>query len=93
MKWFKFGFTRTFDNLSIDVRNGRLTREHAIEILKQRGDETPREDIAKFCAWVGISEQRFFEIAETFRNHDVWKRGPDGAWMIPDFLVPDWAWR
>jgi N-acetyl sugar amidotransferase len=91
LKWYKFGFTRTFDNLSLEVRNGRMTRAHAIAILKQRGDETPHEDIAKFCAWVGITRERFFEIAETFRNRDVWTRRGD-TWVIEDFLVPDWAW-
>jgi N-acetyl sugar amidotransferase len=92
LKWFKFGFTRTFDNLSLEVRNGRMTRERAIEILRERGDETPHEDIAKFCAWVGITKERFFEIAETFRNRDVWVKRGD-TWMIDDFLIPDWKWR
>jgi len=92
LKWFKFGFTRTFDNLSIEIRNGRLSRDRAIAMLRERGDETPREDIAKFCAWVGITEQRFFVIAETFRNKDVWTKRGD-TWVIDDFIVPDWAWR
>ena len=91
LKWYKFGFTRTFDNLSLEIRNGRMTRDAAIELLRRRGDETPHEDITAFCAWLGISNERFFAIAERFRNPDVWKR--DGTrWVIPDFLVPDWRW-
>jgi len=92
LKWYKFGFTRTFDNLSIEIRNGRMTRDNAIAIIRKRGDETPRADIAKFCTWLGITEDRFFEIAETFRNQDVWRKDGDG-WVIDDFLVPDWDWR
>jgi N-acetyl sugar amidotransferase len=91
LKWYKFGFTRTFDNLSIEVRNGRLSREKAIEILRGRGDETPHQDIEKFCAWLGISKARFFEIVEKFRNPEVWVKR-DGKWMIDDFIVPDWNW-
>jgi N-acetyl sugar amidotransferase len=91
LKWYKFGFTRTFDNLSVDVRNGRLTRDEAVAIVRRRGDETPHEDIAKFCAWLGITKERFFEIVEKFRNRDVWVRR-DGKWMIDDFLIPDWSW-
>ena len=26
LKWYKFGFTRSFDNLSIEIRNGRFDR-------------------------------------------------------------------
>ena len=92
MKWFKFGFTRTYDNLSLEICNGRLTRDEAIDEVRARGDETPREDIEAFCRWAGIGEERFFAIAEGFRNEDVWTRR-DGAWVIEDFLVPDWDWQ
>jgi NAD(P)-dependent dehydrogenase (short-subunit alcohol dehydrogenase family) len=91
VKWFKFGFTRTYDNLSLEIRNGRITRDEAIEILRERGDETPREDIDSLTRWLGITEQRFFEIAEGFRNQDVWTRR-DGTWVIDDFLIDDWRW-
>ena len=91
LKWYKFGFTRTFDNLSIDIRAGRLTRDEAIATLRRRGDETPHEDIAKFCAWLGITKEHFFEVAEKFRSRDVWTQ-KDGRWQIEDFIVPDWSW-
>jgi hypothetical protein len=91
MKWYKFGFTRLFDNLSLEIRNGRLTREEAIAVVRQSGDQTPRSDIARFCGFAGISEARFFEVAERFRNKDVWEQR-NGAWVIPDFLISDWRW-
>jgi N-acetyl sugar amidotransferase len=91
LKWHKFGFTRTYDNLSLEIRNGRLGRDEAIEILRERGDETPHDDIKAFCDYVGISSEYFFEVAERFRNHDIWSRR-DGVWVIDDFLVPDFPW-
>jgi hypothetical protein len=92
LKWYKFGFTRLFDNLSLEIRNGRMTREQAVSTVRARGDETPREDIAKLCEFLGISSQRFFEIAETFRNRDIWAHD-GGAWKMPGFLVPEWDWN
>jgi N-acetyl sugar amidotransferase len=91
LKWYKFGFTRAFDTLSLEIRHGRLSREEAIRVLRLRGDETPREDIARFCAFVGISEAHFFEVCERFRDRAIWTRR-DGKWMIDGFLVPDWKW-
>jgi len=91
MKWYKFGFTRLFDNLSLEIRNGRLSREQAIDMVRRSGDQTPRADIAKFCAFADLPEARFFEITERFRNPDVWKRSA-GRWVIPDFLISDWSW-
>lgn len=92
LKWYKFGFTRVWDNLSLEIRNGRLTRERAIELTRELGDQTPHEDIAAFCRYVGIDEERFFAIAETFRNHEIWTEH-EGTWRIADFLIPDWSWE
>jgi len=92
MKWYKFGFTRLFDNLSLEIRNGRITRGQAIEMVEAKGDQTPHSDIDKFCAFAGIARQRFFEIAERFRNKEVWQQS-GGTWRIPGFLIPDWKWR
>ncbi|RMD66546.1 N-acetyl sugar amidotransferase [Candidatus Parcubacteria bacterium] len=91
LKWYKFGFTRSFDNLSLEIRCGRLTREEAIAILRRRGDETPHDDIAKFCAFIGITTAQFFEIIEQFRNRDIWIQ-QHGVWRIKDFLIADWPW-
>jgi hypothetical protein len=30
MKWYKFGFTRAFDNLSLEIHNRRMTRARAV---------------------------------------------------------------
>jgi N-acetyl sugar amidotransferase len=92
MKWYKFGFSRAFDNLSLEIRNRRMTRARAIEILYERGDDTPRADIDKFCRFADISVARFFAIAEKFRNASIWKYGADGCWRIPEFLIDDWKW-
>jgi N-acetyl sugar amidotransferase len=91
LKWLKFGFTRTYDNLSLEIRNGRMTRDEAIEILRARGDETPHDDIATFCAFLEISEEHFYEVVERFRDTDVWSQR-DGVWTIDGFLIDDWEW-
>jgi hypothetical protein len=92
MKWYKFGFTRLFDNLSLEIRNGRITRSAAIEVLRKTGDDTPHRDVASFCRFCGITEATFHEIAERFRNPAVWQRRADGTWYIPGFLIEDWRW-
>src|SRR5215813_3633596 len=89
LKWYKFGFTRLFDNLSLEIRNGRITRDDAMRIVREVGDQTPHEDIAKFCDFVGINKEHFFEVVEKFRNREVWVKR-NGTWMIDGFLIPDW---
>lgn len=92
VKWFKFGFTRTFDNLSLEIRNGRITREQAVDHIRRRGDETPWQDLELLGTFLGRSVDDLLQIAEGFRNLDIWRRESNGTWMMPDFLVPDWDW-
>jgi N-acetyl sugar amidotransferase len=91
LKWYKFGFTRLFDNLSLEIRHGRMSRAAAIEIVQQTGVQTPHADIARLCDFLRISEAHFYEIAETFRDRKIWSRR-NGCWMIENFLISDWQW-
>ena len=91
LKWHKFGFSRAFDNLSLEIRHGRITRDHAISTAMKLGDALPMSDIEKFCSFSGISTDRFFQIAESFRNTKIWKREGQ-TWKIPDYLSADWQW-
>jgi N-acetyl sugar amidotransferase len=93
MKWYKFGFTRLWDNLSLEIRAGRMSRARALEIVREAGEERPLDEIGRFCEYVGISMERFFDIAEAFRNRDIWHRSVDGAWRLDGFAISDWEWR
>jgi N-acetyl sugar amidotransferase len=94
LKWFKFGMTRTYDNVSIEIRNGRMTRERGVEwVRKNKDDMIPPEHLDSLCRFLGITEPEFWTIAERFRNPKVWQRDAGGRWYIPDYLFPwpqDW---
>lgn len=92
--WFKypkFGFTRLFDNLSLEVRNGRMSRDEALVIAARLGDQRPHEDIARALAFMDLSSAEFAELEEKFRDRNIWQQR-DGLWVVPDFPVADWHW-
>ena len=91
LKWFKFGITRSFDNLSLEIRQGFINRNTAIKKLTELGLQQPYEDITKFCEFTGKTQKWFWDVAESHRNKEVWKL-VDGTWKIPDFLIEDWEW-
>ena len=50
LKWYKYGFTRLWDNLSIEIRNGRMSRKKAISIIKKdKSNLFPKKEINYFC--------------------------------------------
>lgn len=91
LKWYKFGFTRLFDNLALEIRNQRLTRAQALDIIAELGEQRPDADIVRFCEFTGISQVKFLELIEPFRNRDIWEQ-KHGIWKIKDFILSDWNW-
>jgi hypothetical protein len=90
-KWHKYGITRSWDTVSMEIRAGRMSRADAITILRERGAETPWADIELFCQFLGISGAEYDTTLERFRNTDLWSW--DGTtWRIEGFLIPDFPW-
>lgn len=91
LKWYKFGFTRAFDTLSVQIRYGMISRDEAVAEIARQGFELPLADIQAFCAFQKKPETWFWDVCERFRNRDVWTRDGD-TWRIDDFLIEDWNW-
>ncbi len=92
LKWYKFGFTRLFDNLSIEIRNKRIKRKDAIKIILSNKAKKPTEDIKKFCKFTNISNKKFESIVEKFRNKKIWFRNKKNKWFIKNFLINNYSW-
>ena len=90
-KWHKFGMTRTFDNLSIQIRYGIIKRDEAIEILRKKGHQIPNEDIKIFCKFVERQEDWFWNTCEKFRNKNIWFK-ENNIWKLRNFIIEDWNW-
>ena len=90
MKWYKFGLTRLWDNIAIEIRNKRLSKKKAINILKK--EKPPINEIKKFCSYTNISYKKFFSIANKFRNKSIWNK-KNKKWKINNFLIKNWDWK
>ncbi|MEM7071369.1 MAG: N-acetyl sugar amidotransferase, partial [Pseudomonadota bacterium] len=81
MKWYKFGFTRLWDNLSLEIRHHRMRRDDAVQMIFDHGEEKSLKEIDKFCKYVDISTREFYDTADGFRNKDIWIY-EKGKWKI-----------
>ncbi len=88
LKWYKFGFTRKWDNLSLEIRANKISRDKAIQYLVNNPEEVPINEIKDFCHYIEISENQFFEYSEKFRNRDIWMKSNLGKWIIKEPLHP-----
>jgi N-acetyl sugar amidotransferase len=79
LKYVKFGFGQCMDHACYDLREGRITREEAIELVKKYDGRCSEVYIEKFCSYIGISQKEFWLVTEKFRG-PMWKRDKKGNW-------------
>lgn len=79
LKFIKFGYGRTSDHASKDIRDGYMTREQGIEMVKKY-DHIVSRDLYYWLEYVDMTEEEFWRIADTFRDPRVW-RIESGQWV------------
>jgi len=80
LKFIKFGYGRGTDHSSKDIRQGYMTRDRGIEIVKQYDHVKPQSDLVRWLAYVGMTEAEFDETADGFRDPRVWRK-EGGEWV------------
>tara|TARA_B100000676_G_C18064603_1_gene840060 strand:- start:2400 stop:2696 length:297 start_codon:yes stop_codon:yes gene_type:complete len=70
LKFIKFGYGRCTDHTCKDIRSGRMLRDEAIALIEKYDPVKPR-DLARWLEYVGMSEDEFERIADTFRDDRV----------------------
>lgn len=79
LKYIKFGYGRCTDHASKDIRAGVMSRGQAIELVRKHDHVKPR-DLARWLDYVGMDEDTFDRICDTFRDPRVWRR-IDSEWI------------
>ncbi len=60
IKWLKRGYSRMTQMTAIDIRNGRMSRGHADELISEHEGKRP-QSLDVFLEHVGITESEFYE--------------------------------
>lgn len=80
MKFVKFGYGRGSDHASKDIRTGYMTREEGIEMVRKYDHVVP-SDLEYWLDYVGMKEDEFWKIANSFRDSRVWSKDKKGNWV------------
>jgi hypothetical protein len=80
LKYIKFGYGRATDHSCKDIRAGLMTREEGIEMVKKH-DHVKSRDLYRWLEYVGMMEEEFDQIADTFRDPRVWRKDAGGNWV------------
>jgi len=84
-KFLKYGFGRTSDHASIDIRNKRLTREEGLKLVKEYEGKIPPKYYKEFLNEFELTEQEFLKICDKFTNKSLFKTDKDGNLILDKF--------
>jgi len=83
LKFIKFGHWINTDYLSTYIREGRVSRQEAIDYINENEHKLDKRMLQDFLDYTGISEEEFWATVDKFANLDyVEKR--NGEWRLKD---------
>ncbi len=78
LKFVKYGFGRATDHACIDIRNKRLLRSDAIDLVNQYDGRYPHESIEAFVNYSGLSQEEVDRVIDSFTNPVLFERDANG---------------
>ena len=85
IKYLKFGFGFTTDEVCYDIREGRLSREDAKWYVNEYDGKCGEQYIAMACKYLDITKEEFWEVVDRYVNKDLFEK-KNGKWT-PKFTV------
>ena len=80
--WFiKTGRGRATEDAALEVRNGIITRDEAIALVKKYDGEFPKKYFNEILNYLNINEKEFNETIDKFRPKHIWKKS-NGSWEL-----------
>ena len=79
IKYLKYGYGRSTDQLNIELRNGRISREEALNIAIELDGNYDENNRQEFCDYLQISEKHFQSVVDSYVNRDIFEK-VSGTW-------------
>jgi len=77
----KFGIGRATYDSAQEIRNGDITRDEGIALIKRFDGEFPQEYIEDCCQYMDITMQQYFDTIEKIRTPHLWEK-KHGNWEL-----------
>lgn len=79
--YIKFGIGRATSDSAHEIRDGKITREEGVALVKKYDGEFPQKYYQEFLDFCKISDQEFHEIVDSWRSDHIWVHERD-RWKL-----------
>lgn len=86
IKYYKYGFGRVTDFVNEEVRHHRMSRDEAIDVVKEYDGACSDDYIESFCEYIGVTTEFFWEHVRSAVNRNLFEIRSEGK-PVPRFQV------
>ena len=84
----KFAIGRAMSDSTQEVRNGHITKEEGLGLIKQFDGEFPKNYEEEFLEYISMSREEFDELCDKFRPDHLWEK-KSNRWELKN---PPWEY-
>ena len=77
----KFGLGRATSDAAHEIREGLITREEGVALVRKYDMEFPKRNYQFFLDYVGLTDKQFASVMNKFRSQHLWER-KDDEWTL-----------
>lgn len=81
LAYIKFGIGRATSDAAHEIRDGHLTREEGIALVRRYDGEFPKKYFKDFLDYLNISAEKFWQIVDSYRQPHLWNK-KNGKWIL-----------
>ena len=81
LTFIKFGLGRASYDAAQEIRNGKITRDEGINLVKLYDNEFPIKYFDEFLDYIDISKEQFYLTVDKFRSPHLWEKN-DNSWSL-----------
>jgi hypothetical protein len=81
LAYIKFGHGRCTSDAAHEIRDGYLSREEGVALVKKYDGEFPKKYYEIFLEYAGITEQQFNDVIDSWRSYHLWEK-KDSKWNL-----------
>lgn len=81
LAFIKFGIGRCTSDAAHEIRDGHITREEGVALVRRYDGEFPKKHYAEFLDYTGLSDEDFWAVADSYRSPHLWEQ-VGGEWRL-----------
>lgn len=88
LAYAKFGIGRCTSDAAHEIRDGEITREEAVALVKKYDGEVPHRYMAECLDYLGLDNNHFWQIVNRYRSRHIWLHD-NGSWELRKTVFDD----